>query len=177
MSFKLISYENNVPNIHQKAYVADNCCLIGDVTIGSKSSVWFNSVLRGDVAAIKVGNNSNLQDGTIVHTSRFNGPVIIGNNVTIGHCCLIHASIINDNAFIGMRATIMDNCLIEEFGFVAAGSLLTPNKIVKSKELWIGAPAKFVRYLTDKDLEEMSATTKSYIELTTNYLKNKSIYQ
>lgn len=152
----------------------DHSSIIGDVTIGKNSSVWFNCVLRGDVAPIKIGNNTNIQDGTIIHTSRFNGPALIGNNVTVGHACLIHACTIHDNAFIGMRATIMDYSVIEEYGFVAAGSLVTSNQIIKSKELWLGSPAKFVRYLTNKDLDVMIDNSQNYINLTNTYLENNN---
>ena len=162
-----------MPVIDKQAYIADNCSIIGAVTIGRGASIWFNSVLRGDVASISVGQNSNIQDGSVVHTSRFNGPVRIGNNVTIGHCCLIHACTIEDNAFIGMRATIMDYCVIEKQAFIAAGSLLAPNSVVKSKELWMGSPAKFVRYLTDQDLEMMQSNIENYTSLAARYLDNK----
>ncbi len=172
MASKFINYKGITPKIDKTVYIADNCCIIGDVSIGSQSSVWFNCVIRGDVSPIQVGNNTNIQDGTIIHTSRFNGPVIIGNNVTIGHCSLIHACTIQNNAFIGMRATIMDNCLIEEYGFIGAGSLLTPNKIVKSKELWMGCPAKFIRYLTDGELDSMQSNSKEYVDLANSYLNN-----
>ncbi|MCC8417637.1 MAG: gamma carbonic anhydrase family protein [Rickettsia endosymbiont of Bryobia graminum] len=174
MIFKLLPYKNIYPNIDKEAYIADHSSIIGDVTIGKNSSIWFNCVLRGDVAPIKIGNNTNIQDGTIIHTSRFNGPALIGNNVTVGHACLIHACTIHDNAFIGMRATIMDYSVIEEYGFVAAGSLVTSNQIIKSKELWMGSPAKFVRYLTNKDLDVMIDNSQNYINLTNTYLENKN---
>lgn len=173
MAFKLIPYGNTAPIIDQQAYIADNCSIIGAVLIGQGSSVWFNSVLRGDVASINIGQNTNIQDGTIIHTSRFNGPVQIGDNVTVGHCCLIHACTIRNNAFIGMRSTIMDYCIVEEQAFVAAGSLLTPNTIVKSKELWMGSPARFARYLTEADLEMMQSNSDHYVTLAVHYLGDR----
>lgn len=172
MSFTIIPYNNIYPNIDQEAYIADNSCIIGAVTIGSKTSVWYNCVIRGDVAPVTIGAETNIQDGTVIHTSRFNGPVLIGDNVTVGHCCLIHGCTIASNAFIGMRATIMDHAIIEEYGFVAAGSLVLSNSIIKSKELWIGSPAKFVRYLTNKELDAMLDNTANYIQLTNHYLHN-----
>lgn len=174
MAFKLISYGNTMPIIDQRAYIADNCSIIGAVLIGQGSSVWFNSVLRGDVAPINVGQNTNIQDGTVIHTSRFNGPTQIGDNVTIGHCCLIHACTVENNAFIGMRATIMDYCVVEKQAFIAAGSLLTPNTIVRSKELWMGAPARFARYLTELDLEMMQSNIDHYVALAARYLGDKA---
>lgn len=174
MSYKLLPYNNIYPKIDKETYIADYSSIIGDVTIGKNSSIWFNCVLRGDVAPIKIGNNTNIQDGTIIHTSRFNGSVFIGDNITVGHACLIHACAIHDNAFIGMRATIMDYSVIEEYGFVAAGSLVTSNQVIKSKELWMGSPAKFVRYLTNKDLDAMIDNNQNYVNLTNSYIKNNN---
>ncbi|MEY4464168.1 MAG: Carnitine operon protein CaiE [Pseudomonadota bacterium] len=165
----IIPYKGITPKIDKSAYIAEGSALIGDVEIGSNSSIWFNSVLRGDVESIKIGNNTNVQDGTVIHTSRFNGPVEIGDNITIGHLSLIHACTIHNNAFIGMRTTIMDYAVIEEYAFIAAGSLIPPKKIIKSKELWMGSPAKFVRYLTDQDLEYMQDNVRNYVELTNTY--------
>jgi len=170
MSFKIIPYNNVFPKIENGVYIADNCILAGAISVGECSSIWFNSVLRADVDTITIGKNTNIQDGTVIHTSRFDGPVKIGNNVTIGHLALIHACTLHDNAFIGMRATVMDKAIVEEFGFVGAGSLLTPNKVVKSKELWIGSPAKFIRYLTSQELEQMEETTKLYVNLARSYV-------
>ncbi|WP_342269919.1 gamma carbonic anhydrase family protein [Rickettsia endosymbiont of Orchestes rusci] len=171
MSFNIIPYQGVTPEIDKEAYIAPSCALIGAVKVGSKSSIWFNTVLRGDVNSIKIGSNTNIQDGTVIHTSRFNGPVEIGNNVTVGHLALIHACTIHNNAFIGMRSTIMDYSIIEEYAFIAAGSLIPPNKIIKSKELWMGSPAKFVRHLTDQDLEYMKDNVKNYVTLADTYLK------
>ncbi|XVN40545.1 MAG: gamma carbonic anhydrase family protein [Rickettsia endosymbiont of Argas persicus] len=166
----IIPYKGIKPKIDKTAYIAPNSSIIGDVEIGSNSSIWFNTVLRGDVESIKIGSNTNVQDGTVIHTSRFNGPVEIGNNITIGHLSLIHACTIRTNAFIGMNSTIMDYALIEEYAFVAAGSLIPPKKIIKSKELWMGRPAKFIRYLTDQELEQMQDNVRNYVKLARAYL-------
>ncbi|MFY9589598.1 gamma carbonic anhydrase family protein [Rickettsia endosymbiont of Halotydeus destructor] len=170
MPHNIISFKGIVPEIDKETYIAPNCVLIGAVKVGSKSSIWFNTTLRGDVNSIKIGNSTNIQDGTVIHTSRFNGPVEIGDNVTVGHMSLIHACTIHSNAFIGMRATIMDYSVIEEYAFIAAGSLVPPNKVIKSKELWMGSPAKFIRYITEQELEHMKDNIKSYVELTKAYL-------
>jgi carbonic anhydrase/acetyltransferase-like protein (isoleucine patch superfamily) len=167
--FTLIEYKGKYPQIHPDAFIGDGVVIIGDVEIGENSSIWFNSVLRGDVAPIKIGENTNLQDGSVIHTSRFDGPVIIGNNVTIGHMALIHACKIQDNAFIGMRSMVMDHAIVEEYGFVAAGSVVTPNKVVKSRELWIGFPARCSRILSDEDIEKMRDTNKTYLRLKNEY--------
>lgn len=167
----IVPYKGIKPKIDETAYIAPSSSIIGDVEIGKGSTVWFNTVLRGDVESIKIGNNTNVQDGSVIHTSRFNGPVEIGDNVTVGHLALIHACTIADNAFIGMRSTIMDYAVIEEYAFIAAGSLVTPKKIVKSKELWMGCPAKFIRYLTDQELEHMKDNVRNYVELASMYTR------
>jgi carbonic anhydrase/acetyltransferase-like protein (isoleucine patch superfamily) len=169
MHHKLISYKGIFPKIHKDAYISDGCIIAGDVEIMENSSIWFNSVLRGDVAPIKIGKNTNIQDGTVIHTSRFNGATFIGNDVTVGHLALIHACTIKDNAFIGMRATIMDKAIVEEFAFVAAGSLVTGGKIIKTKELWSGSPAKFIRKVNDDEIAFMKDNIHNYINLAINY--------
>src|SRR5690349_644884 len=110
---KIITFNGLIPKIDKTAFIAQGAMIAGDVTIGKNSGIWFNSVLRGDVNPIKIGDCTNVQDGTIIHTSRFDGPVIIGNNITIGHLALIHACTIMDNAFIGMQSTIMDKTIVE----------------------------------------------------------------
>ena len=173
LPYKLIPYNNMKPSIDETAYISDGVTIVGDTKIGANSSIWFGSVLRGDVAPIHIGSNTNLQDASVIHTSRFDGPVMIGDNVTIGHMALIHACIIESNSFVGMRAAIMDHAVVQEYGFVAAGSLLTPRKIVKSKELWAGSPAKFVRYLTDAELEQMVDTNQTYVMLGKRYMRDR----
>src|ERR1700761_59284 len=104
MKYKLLPFKDKYPVIDKSVFIADGTMIIGDVTIGKNSNIWFNCVLRGDVAPISIGEGTNVQDGSIIHTSRFNGPTTIGNNITIGHMALLHACTIKDNAFIGMRS-------------------------------------------------------------------------
>ncbi len=174
MEYHIISYKDQKADIKDDVYIAEGCILAGDVTIGSKSSIWFNSVIRGDVDFVKIGSGSNIQDGSVVHTSRFDGPTIIGNNVTVGHMCLLHACSIKDHAFIGMKALVMDHSVVEEYGFVAAGAVVTPRTIVKSQELWAGVPAKFIRKITDDEIKYMIETAQNYINLAVEY-KRRSI--
>ncbi|NDA90905.1 MAG: gamma carbonic anhydrase family protein [Alphaproteobacteria bacterium] len=112
---KIIKFKGISPKIDKSSFIAHGAIIAGDVTISENSGVWFNCVLRGDVNPITVGSCTNIQDGTIIHTSRFDGPTSIGNNVTIGHLALIHACTIKNNAFIGMQSTIMDKAMIEEY--------------------------------------------------------------
>ena len=166
---KIIKFKGFTPKIDKNAFIAHGAIIAGDVTISEYTGIWFNCVLRGDVNPITVGSRTNIQDGTIIHTSRFDGPTLIGDNVTIGHLALIHACIIKDNAFIGMQSTIMDKAIVEEYGFIAAGSLVTPGKIIKSGELWAGRPAKFIRKITEEEVRFMQDNIENYIELAREY--------
>ena len=171
MGYKLVDYKNLSPNIHETVYLADGVVIAGDVTIQEYANIWFNSVIRGDVAKVTIGKNTNIQDGTVIHTSRFDGPTHIGSNITIGHMALIHACSIEDNAFIGMQSTVMDKSIVEEYGFLGAGSLLSPGKIVRKNELWVGRPAKFVRMITDQEKEFMQDNLQNYLDLAKAYKK------
>ena len=166
---KIIKFKGLNPKIDKNAFIADGSIIAGDVTVAEYSGIWFNCVLRGDVNPITVGSRTNIQDGTIIHTSRFEGPTSIGDNVTIGHLALIHACTIKNNAFIGMQSTIMDKAIIDEYAFIAAGSLVTPGKIVKSRELWAGSPAKFIRKITEEEIKFMQDNIENYIDLAKEY--------
>ena len=149
----IIAYKGIYPKIDSQAFIAPNSSIIGNVTIGKGSGIWFNCVVRGDVEPITIGQNTNIQDGSVIHCTRGGGKTIIGNNVTVGHKCLLHAATLEDMCFIGMGATLMDNVYVESGAMVAAGSLVTPNKIIKKGEIWAGNPAKFFRNLTNEEAD------------------------
>lgn len=167
----LIPYKRIEPILDESVYLAPGGCIIGDVEIKKKSSIWFGAVIRGDVAPITIGECTNIQDGAVIHTSRHDGPTDIGNNVTVGHRAIIHACTIKDNAFIGMGSIIMDKSVVEEYGFVAAGAVVSPGKIVKSRELWAGVPAKKIRDLTDEDIKEIDESAIQYVKLAERYIR------
>ena len=159
------------------AFIGQNAVLIGKVTVGKESGIWFNCVLRGDVSYITIGSNTNIQDGTVIHVNserkdieRPEVPTIIGNGVTVGHSCLLHACTIDDYSFIGMNSCIMDYAMIEKESFIAAGSLVTIGKTVKSGELWGGRPAKLIRKLTPKDVNEIYISADNYTKFAKMYL-------
>ena len=162
-------FNNILPYVDPTAFIGDGSCVIGDVTVGKYSSIWYNVVLRGDVDSIKIGQNTNIQDGSVVHTSRYNGPTIIGDNVTVGHLAMLHACVIKDYGFVGMKATVMDGSIIESYSMVAAGAVVTPGKIVGTKELWSGVPAKFVRMLTEQEIEHIKESAQNYVNLSIKY--------
>jgi carbonic anhydrase/acetyltransferase-like protein (isoleucine patch superfamily) len=165
----LLPYKTHSPQIHKSAYIAEGTYIIGDVKIEAESSVWFASVIRGDVAPVTIGKGTNIQDGCVIHTSRFNKPTHIGDYVTIGHSAVVHACTLNNYAFIGMKSLVMDDAIVEEFGFVAAGAVISPGKIVKSYQLWAGVPAKYMRDLTAQEITHIKDSAQNYINLAKDY--------
>ncbi len=159
----IMAYQDIAPTIADYVYLAPTATIIGDVHIGAESSVWHHVTIRGDVNYIRIGERTNIQDGCVVHVSRVKGgQTIIGNDITIGHLALIHACELQDNSFVGMKAMVMDNAVIESYGMLAAGAILTPGKVIKSRELWMGSPARFVRMLTDEDLQRNAENSEEY---------------
>ena len=165
----ILPYKNQFPKIAKDAFIAENAVIIGDVEIDSKSSIWYNCVVRGDVNYIRIGKETNIQDGTIIHVGTNNGPTIIGDGVTIGHKALIHACTICDYSFIGMNSTIMDRAQIKSYSMVAAGALVTNSKIVEINELWAGVPAKFLRQLKKDEIEYINISKDRYVNLAKEY--------
>ncbi len=168
---RYLPFRGTMPTVDPTAFVAETAVLIGDVVIGAGSSVWFHCVLRGDTNYIRVGERTNVQDGTIVHVNAGNYPTIIGNDVTIGHAAVIHACTLHDRAFVGMGATVLDGAIIEEGGILGANGLLTPGKKIGRNELWTGAPAKLARVLTDEERSKFDMNAIHYAELAQEYLK------
>ncbi|CAE8697068.1 unnamed protein product [Polarella glacialis] len=158
------------PVVASSAFAAPSADLIGGVVVGEAASIWYQCVLRADVARISVGRGSNVQDGTVIHvaSSGLKGnekPTLIGENCTIGHQALLHACTLEDRAFVGMQACIMDDAVLQSDSIVAAGSLVTPGKVVRSGELWGGRPAKRMRLLTDDEVAFILKSAEFYQEL------------
>lgn len=133
------------PLFGKDCFLAENCTIVGDVTLGDQCSVWFNAVVRGDVHYIKTGNKVNIQDGAIIHCTYQKFPTTIGNNVSIGHNAIVHGCTIHDNVLIGMGAIIMDGCIIESNTIIAAGSVVTQHTHVPSGVIFGGVPAKKIK--------------------------------
>ena len=169
MSGYILPYQGVMPTISSDAFVAPNATVIGNVTIGSQSSVWFNTVIRGDVMSIRIGDRTNLQDGTIVHVTGGLFDTVIGSDVLIGHRAVIHGATLEDRCFIGMGAIILDGVVVETGAMVAAGALVTPGKRVKRGELWAGRPAKFFRKIGDVEFKEFADGTEGYRQLGQQY--------
>lgn len=171
------AFNNTLPSLGQRVFIDPACTVIGDVSIGDDSSIWPGTVIRGDVNFIRIGARTNIQDGSIVHVSH-DGPhgkpvgyaTIIGDDVTIGHGAIIHACTIEDACLIGMGATVLDGAVVKKNGFVGAGAVIPPGKTVGSGELWLGNPAKCVRTLGEKEIEQLYYSAAHYVRLKDKYL-------
>lgn len=161
--------DGKYPRIHSSAFIAPGCRIMGDVEIGPDASIWYNCVVRGDANRIVIGARTNIQDGTVVHCDspkpkRPDGfPTIIGDDVLIGHMAMVHGCVLEDRAFVGLGSIVMDGCRIESDGMLAAGAMLTPGKVIRSREMWLGRPAIFTRNLNDDQLADMQAGVKGYV--------------
>ena len=165
----ILPYKGTMPSIHPDAWIAPGAIVIGDVHIGAFSNVWFGCVIRGDVNTIRIGERTNIQDGTIVHVTRKTGPTSIGSGITIGHQALLHACTLADDCFIGMGATIIDGVVVESGAFVAAGAVVTPNKRVLTGQMWGGNPAKHMRDLKPEEAAFIATSAQNYVDLAQEY--------
>lgn len=166
----ILPYNGIMPKIHESAYIAPGAVIIGDVEIGAESNVWFGCVIRGDVNTIRIGERTNIQDGSVIHVTRKTGPTVIGSGITIGHRVLLHACILEDNCFIGMGATVMDFATVEEGAMVAACSNVTYNKRIASGELWGGNPAKFMREMKEDETNFIPISADNYVRLAKEFM-------
>ncbi|GAA0218706.1 gamma carbonic anhydrase family protein [Metaclostridioides mangenotii] len=154
------------PEIGENVFISETASIIGDVKIGKNCSIWYNSVLRGDGEAIVIGDNSNIQDGVVLHGDYITK---IGNNVTVGHKALVHGATVGDNTLIGMGAIVLDNAVIGANSIVAAGSVVTSGKTFPDGVLLMGIPAKVVRELTKEDIEGNKSSAKWYVDTANGY--------
>lgn len=156
-------YYDKYPKIAQSAYIAENTTITGDVEIGDKTSIWFGTVIRGDVAPTIIGNGVNIQDNSILHQSP-NNPLILEDEVTIGHQVILHSCIVRKKALIGMGSIILDQAEIGEGAFIGAGSLVPQGKKIPPNTLAFGRPAKVIRELTEEDIKDRDRIQRQYVE-------------
>ena len=158
----LIQYEGITPNIHPSVFVAPGAMIIGDVTIGEESSIWFNSVLRGDLEPIRIGCRTNVQDGSVLHTDK-EFPCLIGDDITIGHGAILHGCTIGNEALIGMGAILLTGSVIGERAIVAAGALIREGQEIPPGSLAVGVPAKVLREVTEAECERARRGKDDYV--------------
>jgi carbonic anhydrase/acetyltransferase-like protein (isoleucine patch superfamily) len=143
------------PKIGKNAYLAENATIIGDVIIGDDCSIWFNTVIRGDVNSIKIGNKVNIQDGSVLHTLYQKSTIDIGDNVSIGHNVTVHGAKIENNVLVGIGATILDHAVIGQNSIIAANSLILTGTIVEPNSIYAGVPAKKIKDIEPEQTKEM----------------------
>ena len=174
---KIRPYRAILPTLGERAFIDESARVIGDVVLGEDVSVWPFTVIRGDVNFIRIGDRTNIQDGSVVHVSH-DGPhaklggfaTRIGSDVTIGHKAIVHACTIEDAVLIGMGAIVLDGAVVRKHAFIGAGALVAPGKIVGEGELWLGNPAKKARMLSDAEIDALYYSAKHYVRLKDEYL-------
>lgn len=160
-----------VPEIGKDCFLAENATIVGDVKMGDECSIWFNTVLRGDVNSIRIGNRVNIQDGSVLHTLYEKSTIEIGDDVSIGHNVTIHGASVKDGALIGMGSVVLDHAVVGEGAIVAAGSVVLSKTVIKAGELWGGTPAKFIKMVDPLQSKEINQ------KIARNYLMYSKWYQ
>jgi carbonic anhydrase/acetyltransferase-like protein (isoleucine patch superfamily) len=151
------------PKWGENCFIAPNATIVGDVMMGTNCSVWFNAVIRGDVNTITIGNDSNIQDGAVIHATYLKAATTIGNRVSVGHNAIVHGCILKDHVLVGMGAIIMDNAVVEEYCIIGAGSVVLENTICETGFLYAGTPAKKIKPITEEQRALLNKLPDNYI--------------
>lgn len=159
----IIAVRGIYPTFGEDCFIAENATIVGDVEMGNNCSIWFNAVVRGDVNSIKIGNNTNIQDGVIIHATYQKAATLIGNNVSIGHNAIVHGCKLMDNVLVGMGSIVMDNVIINSYCIIAAGSVVLENTICESGYIYAGTPAKKIKKISDEQRDLLNRLPSNYI--------------
>ena len=176
MSNSIRSYKGIVPTIGENCYIDQSAVVVGDIQIGSDSSIWPLVAARGDVNVIRIGDRTNVQDGTVLHVTRKSAanpegfPLTIGDDVTIGHKCMLHGCTLGNRILVGMGAIIMDGAIVEDDVFIGAGTLVPPNKRLSSGHLYVGNPMKQARKLKESEIAFLKDSALNYVNVKNDYL-------
>jgi len=165
----VLPYRGIMPKIHESVFIAEGARIIGDVEIGKDSSIWFNTVVRGDVHSISIGDRTNIQDNCVLHVTHKKYALRIGSNVTVGHNAILHGCIIGDYCLIGMGAIVLDNALLHARSFIAAGAVVQENFEVPEGTLVAGVPAKIKRPLTSEETAYLERSAQNYVNYVNSY--------
>lgn len=180
MNINTRPYKGICPDLGTNVYIDSSAVIIGDIALGNDVSIWPLVAARGDVNSITIGARSNIQDGTVLHVSRRSKknpdgfPLIIGEDVTVGHKCMLHGCILGNRILVGMGAIIMDGAVVEDDVFIGAGTLVPPNKTLRSGYLYVGNPAKEVRPLKLSESEFLKQSAENYVKLKDQYINECS---
>jgi carbonic anhydrase/acetyltransferase-like protein (isoleucine patch superfamily) len=164
-------YAGKAPRLGERVYLAETAAVIGDVVLGDDVSVWYNSVVRGDCHFIRVGARTNIQDNCAIHVTQEKYPTVLEEEVTLGHGAIVHGATVRRGALIGIRATVLDGADVGESAFVGAGALVTPRTVVPPRTLWLGAPARRVRDLSDAEVEDLTHFHLNYLDYKEEYFR------
>jgi carbonic anhydrase/acetyltransferase-like protein (isoleucine patch superfamily) len=159
----ILPVKDKTPSWGNDCFIADNCTIVGDVIMGDNCSVWFNAVVRGDVNYIHIGNNTNIQDGAVIHATYQRAATTIGNYVSVGHNAILHGCTVHDHVLVGMGAIVMDNAVLHPYVIIGAGSVVLENTICETGYLYAGTPAKKIKPLTDEQMALLNKLPDNYI--------------
>lgn len=159
----ILPVKDKEPKWGNDCFIAPNATIVGDVLMGNNCSVWFNAVIRGDVNSITIGNETNIQDGAVIHATYLKASTIIGNRVSIGHNAIVHGCILKDHILVGMGAIIMDNALVDEYCIIAAGSVVLENTRCESGYIYAGTPAKKIKPITEEQRALLNKLPDNYV--------------
>ena len=166
----IYDFEKNVPEVHPDAWVASNATIIGKVKLEKNSGIWFNAVLRGDIELITIGESSNIQDGSVLHTDP-GYPLTVGKGVTVGHMVMLHGCQISDYSLVGIGSIILNNAKIGKNCIIGANTLITENKIIPDNSLVVGSPGRVLRKVTDDEIKSILENGKHYVDGSKKYKK------
>lgn len=163
------TFQNVKPKIRDSAFIADDANVIGDVEIGEEASVWFGSIIRGDVNYIRIGDRTNIQDACVIHVSSKDHPTVLEHEITVGHRVTLHGCYVEAGCLVGIGSIVLDGARIGRNSLIAAGSIITPGTVIPPESLVMGAPAKVKRQLTTDEFENLSRSWRNYVELSRRY--------
>jgi gamma-carbonic anhydrase len=166
-------FQNLQPKIHESVFIAEDAVVIGDVEIGENSSVWYGSIVRGDVNYIRIGARTNIQDACVIHVSSKTHPTVLEDEITLGHRVTLHGCYVETGCLIGIGAIVMDGVRVGRNSLIAAGSLVTPNTQIPPRSLVMGSPAKVRRELTDEEVKDLERFWRNYVSLSEIYKNGK----